>query len=469
MKISAHHSKLYVVIMASILGIIAIPLTVVQSDVSPDPWQPGSNIYSDSVTNIRMANETVFINAEEFTADQQLDEAHGSYSYGRYHLEVAASFDMENSTDTDINMAVYFPMGISADDPRIDIQDLTVKVNGESVTYETITRENESAPADIFTSAKFPVTFLANATTRIELTYASSSVQPKASPLDTISYIFSTGAGWQGTIGSAKLILQLPDSSFAQAIYDLKGASVNGRQATWTWTNFEPTDDDDFLIEIMSLDSIQSLIAAQADCAEKPLDPTSWKTLAFAYYDVCINGYGLRDNIRYCDLADEYFEKLAQLDPTDPAPAYIRILDFGILAYAPQLSDESHCAKLEQAAGDFFSRVQNQPQYNEWKENALAIINLSGCSFNLDTLLIFSGSFQPTNTRMPTRSITPQLSGFQTIAPTYYPAQKLTPTAPASDLPPSVQLQPLNSTAWPALLTLVLVVLLASILSARRK
>ncbi len=136
--------------------------------------------------------------------------------------------------------------------------------------------------------ASFPVAFRAGQDTSIQVSYLLPlQTSVKGSEL-ALYYIFQTGAGWAGPIGSAELILNLPYPASSETLTRMDPGNLDlpyfnsnpranlpldgtmeGNQVRWAWTDFEPGPQDDFSIWLVDPGMYQQLSAARAHCPGK--------------------------------------------------------------------------------------------------------------------------------------------------------------------------------------------------------
>lgn len=202
------------------------------------------------------------------------------------------------------------------------------------------------------------------------------------------NYIFQTGAGWAGPIGSAELVVNLPYPASPKTIVSMpEGGKVNGQQVRWIWENLEPGPDDDFRISLMQPERWEALQADQVAVKARPKDGQAWLKLCKTYYGLSyirwhkIPGFGEvyaplgleacqeaahllpksthSDGLAWLDLCATYYrlsegetsdpllavqacQEAARLLPTDAAPHY----GLAVL-YLSKLSNNPSPAKLQ--------------------------------------------------------------------------------------------------------------------------
>ncbi len=228
-------------ILVSLIVLIFLVTPIkVSADIAPPARPPGANpVPGSEDTQVRMVAESVRIDVA----------AEGGREEGKGGAYVTADFTMRNLGSQDERMAVRFPVG-SGDGwggiPEID--NMRVSVNGAEVSLRQIKGEDPTGMADEVPWVEFDVVFPPQQDVQVQVRYSLDAAGEL--PYIWFNYIFSTGAGWQGTIGSAELIVRfpygasnlnylpgIPGSSFPKTT---PGGIVDGNSITWSWKDFEP-------------------------------------------------------------------------------------------------------------------------------------------------------------------------------------------------------------------------------------
>ncbi|MCB0120495.1 MAG: hypothetical protein KDD72_15780, partial [Anaerolineales bacterium] len=195
------------------------------ADVAPPETVPGSNLNpGDESTQVRMAAETVTLTISENPADPQTAIA-----------RTDAVFTMRNLGSTEEKMQVRFPLsffnGNSDGFGRFpEIASIAVKVDGKSVPTRRenqpfVNNESSFEERDEVPWAVFDVTFPPNQDVIIEVMYDVNGFGYY--PYQAFKYILETGAGWNGTIGKADVIVRMPYEISEQNL-DLTGQAGHG-------------------------------------------------------------------------------------------------------------------------------------------------------------------------------------------------------------------------------------------------
>jgi hypothetical protein len=361
------------VFISILLGLNII--SPILADVGVRPILPGgSNIQPEAETPIRMADEVVTMNIRLATeADNTIiqlnPEAYGLQFQPIWYpvvAEVQADFTMSNPTTDDASLTTWFPLAsalenvsweINPDEIVPRIASFHVLVEGNPIDYAVSELPNpKGADKPLLPWASFPVTFPAGKDTNIQVSYLLPlQTSVKGSEL-ALYYIFQTGAGWAGPIGKAELILNLPypgsDETLArmssssldipyimsnpQAIVPLDGV-MEGGQARWTWTDFEPSPEDDFSIWVMDPGKWQELETARAAVQANPEDGQAWLNLASIYRTLATKPYNYPSIFAssYLSPGIEAYQKAAKLLPEYP----VTHVGLAMLALAPYMID----------------------------------------------------------------------------------------------------------------------------------
>ncbi|RKD90179.1 DUF4424 family protein [Mangrovibacterium diazotrophicum] len=81
------------------------------------------------------------------------------------------------------------------------------------------------------------------------------------------TYLLSTGAGWEGTIGKAEIIVNLKDIEQDSVLSQTPAnCEISGKQFSWTFTDFEPTENNDIKISYNTNKNVYK--------GPKPINPT---------------------------------------------------------------------------------------------------------------------------------------------------------------------------------------------------
>jgi hypothetical protein len=369
--------RLLVILGSGLFLAIIIPAMLshspAQADVGVHPVLPGgSSIEPEGDTPIQMAAEVVTMDVRTATeADNAIiqlnPEAYGLQFQPIWYTAVAqvqADFTMNNPTSDMVSLTAWFPLAsslqsvnwsLNPDEIVPRIASFQVVVDGTPIDY-TVTEQPNPKGADkpLLPWASFPVTFPAGKETIIHVSYLLPLSQDVKGNDLALYYIFQTGEGWAGPIGQAELILNLPYPASSETLARIPSASLDlpypmsdpravlpfnglaeGNQVRWTWTNFEPTPQDDFSAWLIDPDLWQKLDAARSAVKAAPQDGQAWMTLADDFRTLSVKAYDFPTIFSgsYLPLGIEAYRKAAELLLGHPAPH----LGLAMLTLAPYM------------------------------------------------------------------------------------------------------------------------------------
>ena len=399
-----------------ILIILAFSLPVsspVRADMGVQPILPGGNdIKPEDETPIQMAAETVVMTVRLATeADNAAVElnpqAYGldpSTAWYPAVAEVQADFTMKNPTGEAVSMTAWFPLAstleifsweLNPDEIVPSITSFQVSVDGDPLEYtvsELPNPKGEDKP--LLPWASFPVTFPAEKETNIHISYLLPLEPPAKGNEMSLYYIFQTGAGWAGPIGQAELILNLPYPASAETVAGIPASAFNppyvggiweggeipagvvleGNQARWKWTDFEPGPEDDFSIRLIQPDKWQAIEEVRAAVQENPSDWQAWLNLAYLYHSMATSFFNtpLIFSSSYLPLGVEAYQKVVELLPEHPAAH----AGLALLTLAPYMREKNAPQEVMQFVQDEFETAREleakypelgeEPQVNSW-------------------------------------------------------------------------------------------------------
>ncbi len=346
-------------VLAGILFSLGLPVQV-RADVGVRPVLPGgSNIKPGEETPVQMAAETVTMNVRQATAMDNLAVNLNPGAYGfdirpvwfETVADVNADFTMRNPTSEDISMTAWFPLAsalgnvewkFNPNETVPQIANFRVSSNGIPVKFQVSDLPNPggSQKPDL-PWASFPLSFPAGKDTLVHVSY-TVPLSPAAKGREVaLYYVFQTGAGWAGLIGHADLVVNLPYPASAETIADNpkislpygsigqistglpKGAVIDGKEVRWSWTNFEPTPQDDFAIWLLKPSAWEQLFSARQAVKANPADGKAWLELAAVYHSLSALPFSNAAQLFspfYLPQAIEAYQKAGALLPDHPAP-----------------------------------------------------------------------------------------------------------------------------------------------------
>lgn len=263
-----------------VFSLVAVPSSVA-ADIAPPAQPPGSNPQPGvETTQVRMTSETVIL--------QVLPDApQGSLGQAR----VSANFIMHNLGTQTEKMAVRFPTGVEygrGDNPHIT--DMVVKVDGVTAVLRDTTGEDPYYGSGSVPWIEFDAAFPPDKDVIIKVSYTLEAGGEY--PFDIFSYVFSTGAGWKGTIGSATLFVRFPyavselnvlPSNRADEPNLVVDHKISSNELKWTWTDLEPERGDNFEIWTVQPSVWQKVLDAEEQVKKTSYDGEAWGMLGKLY------------------------------------------------------------------------------------------------------------------------------------------------------------------------------------------
>jgi len=304
-------------VLILVVGMLGIP-SVVRADIAPPSFPPGSNPGPETEgTQVRMMAETVVIDVLGNTPSGSLGRA-----------KVTADFTMRNLGSAVESMGVRFPIGSSNGFGEYpEIKDLQIFVNNQSVATRRISEVDPTWGSDPVPWSEFDVNFPPNADVNIRVTYMLEGMGEY--PYVAFFYIFHTGAGWQGTIGSADLIVRLPyEANPHNVIFEdqigwsstTPGGVMDGREVSWHFEDFEPEQSNDFQLSLVMPVAWQKVLDEQANVQKNPNDGEAWGRLGKIYKEIQFYRRGFRAGAsgdELYQLSIDAYEKALTLKPDD--------------------------------------------------------------------------------------------------------------------------------------------------------
>jgi hypothetical protein len=305
------------------LSLILVQWTPARADIAPPEKPSGGNPSPGSEnTRVRMLSESVTLVVQDRPEPGSLGQA-----------RVVAIFDMQNTGSADETMQVRFPLtfpsGTSDGFGNFpEITDLQAKVNGVRTATQRIMLPN---PSDFYENAlpwsTFEVTFPPGETVQVEVSYTAEAWGEV--PYLVFGYVLETGAGWQGTIGSAELVVRLPYEVNEQNVIigesvgfgmTTSGADIVGNELRWQRSDFEPDPQDNLSILLLSPAAWEKILAEREATSQNPQDGEAWGRLGKACKEASVLRRGFRYDAGGLALYQESlaaYEKAVTLLPED--------------------------------------------------------------------------------------------------------------------------------------------------------
>lgn len=324
--------KILHLLIASLI-LLSIPSHTARADVAPPEAVPGSNLVpGGESTQVRMVAETVTLTVSQDPADEKEAVA-----------ETRAVFTMRNLGTAEESMAVRFPLSFfdgSSDGffNYPELPSITVQVDGKAVPTRRemqpflAGRPNASERDEVPWSV-FDVTFPPNQDVTIEVVYNVDGFGDY--PYEVFKYVLETGAGWNGTIGSAEIILRLPYEANTYNVWTegvegygeaTPGGIFVGKEVHWKYTELEPTFENNLQFVIVTPFAWNKVLTEDANVTKNRDDGEAWGRLAKAYKDLIMMRHG---NLRadpagqgMFELSRSAYETCLGILPNDPLWLY---------------------------------------------------------------------------------------------------------------------------------------------------
>ena len=315
--------KYFFVPVVLIAAFFFLSISSVHADMAPPSQPPGSLLApGKNTTMVQMVSEKVTIQGAKVANLYYVNNP-----FGAVNAEVSASFFMQNQSQKGEKMQARFPLTTFTGEGDHsfnfpEIQNFRVWVNQTEKKWmitETPNSNNKDYPPIKW--ASFEVTFPVGKQVQVDVTYQmqSTGYLPQA----RFDYILETGASWFGPIDSGEIILTLPYPATNENINlseSSKDGQINGNSITWTFTNLEPTNQDNWHAAIVSSDTWQSILDLRARLGKTPDDLTLLTALAEKYESIALGkgpwmvNSGTEPIILLCR---EVYQKAIKLKPDD--------------------------------------------------------------------------------------------------------------------------------------------------------
>jgi hypothetical protein len=306
-----------------LLLLTILPGSDVKADVGVPPAHPGYSLSpGDYETNVQMVSEVVEIIIRE----------------DPFKASVSASFQMRNNGVKDEEIEVWFPLGEVINwgkkDRVFQAVDFQAWVNGSEMD---LTIEKSDQWKLIW--AHWPVRFPAETPVEITVSYIlSPSWNNSPAWCGRFDYILETGAGWQGVIETAEIIIQTPyplgeldallgfgDPFFANP----SGYSTNHTGISWMFSDLEPTEQDNINFSLLEPETWHAIYDSYITLETSPNDWEAHERLArglsiWKGIQAGVEFHGFSpasiDTDAIADLIRQSWIKTLELSPPDVGP-----------------------------------------------------------------------------------------------------------------------------------------------------
>ena len=261
--------------VAVLFTLIAVCVPVdVRADIAPPANPPGFNPEPGAeMTQVRMVAETVLIDVQASTPMNGLGQA-----------KVTADFTMRNLDSETESMAARFPISINNGFGSYpEIANMQVKVDGMNVSTRRVMQYDPVWGSDLVPWAEFDVTFPPDQDVQIQVSYTLQGTGED--PYMAFYYIFHTGEGWRGTIGSADMIVRLPyEANPSNVIFDshtgwsltTPGGVFDGNEIKWHFEDIEPSYENDFELSLIMPSEWRKVLNERDNVEKNPNDGEAW-------------------------------------------------------------------------------------------------------------------------------------------------------------------------------------------------
>jgi hypothetical protein len=437
-------SFLLIGLLASLL---ILPGTA-RADISPPRALPGSDIGPGGQTQVRML-------AEQIVIDVQSEPGATPSMYAT----VSGRFTMRNLGDADEQLQVRFPQGDprGASDDRgkyPQVQLFAATVDGQPVATTLQAEPNpQGATSPPLGWLTFPVDFPVGQDVTVAVSYQIDPTMYAQESFGTFAYVLQTGAGWRDSIGSATVSVRLPYPATAETVRPesttaktTPGATFDGNEVRWSFSDLEPTAQNDIFVTVMVPTIWKGIADARAALAGRPDNAAALSQLSRAY-----EAGVYYDKLWVFDEKTDPFyvgseQAAAQALELSPGSAQLHA-DYAALiarhhlttqaAYDVLKDDARFQAYLQQAMGEISQALALDPQQKT------ALDTLADMQSNSDAALILPtvSSAGPTAVPTPTDAPPPTATPPPTAAPAATTAPVPTPSPPPAG--------PAGAGGWP--------------------
>ena len=305
---------IFAVILALSVG-LAQKITPVRADVAPPKAPPGANPDTgDVVTEVRMMDEKVVI---EVLQEDDITQMGTAFVWAEFHLK--------NLGDTTEVLMVRFPSSYNDGFSGYpEIKNLMVYVDNTTVPTSRVNLEGEPDNWDDPVQwVEFQVVFPPGEIVGIEVDYTLNGTGEY--PYVSYAYLLETGAGWNGTIGSAEIIIRLPYPAMPDTVFidsspgwggTTPGAHLSGNEVSWYFEDFEPAYENNISIALVWPSAWHRVMQEKKQVRDFPNDGEAWGRLAKLYKETSRLRKGTRTDAGGIHLYEESIE------------AYQKALDF---------------------------------------------------------------------------------------------------------------------------------------------
>jgi len=143
--------------------------------------------------------------------------------------------------------------------------------------------------------AVFPVTFPPGEAVTVDVRYSVEGYG--YFPYEIFRYVLETGAGWNGTIGLAQVIVHFPYPVTDENVWMVNtedagfgnptpGFTLQGQEMRWRFDNLEPDASSNIELMIVSPALWQAALKEEQNVAKNPRDGEAWGRLGKTYKEI---------------------------------------------------------------------------------------------------------------------------------------------------------------------------------------
>ncbi len=429
-----------------------------RADVAPPEQPPGTNIVPGTEsTQVRMLAETVTMTVLAKPAGKRIGQA-----------KTEAVFMMRNLGAAEEKMEVRFPLTFWNNESDgfgnfPEIPDIQIKVDGKIISTHRTESDYVNPGGGIAFSrapwAAFDVTFPPGKDVIITVTYTANGYGYE--PYFALRYILETGAGWNGTIGSADIIVKLPYEANPKNVMleettgfsdTTPGARFIGSEVRWHFEDFEPTAESNIEVSLVQPSLWQKVLDETAKVTKNPQDGEAWGRLGKAYKEIVRLPKYYRIDSGGQDayqLSVQAYEKAVMLLPKDALWHYgfADLLWTHYYIYQFVGTDARDFSELTRAANEIRQSLaldlknQNAKELASWMASQYPwAVSETDKGYDFLILTATPTFAPPTFTSLPEPSSTPEPSA--TLAPTAVsvtePPPGRTPTPEPTPVSPNI-------------------------------
>jgi len=231
----------------------------VKADLGAAPEPSGNITAGDKTDKIEMYHEKVLFDIRSCEVTCPFGTEY--LTTGENYAHVTADFTMKNTTSTDEDLDIIFPVPYNTIWEEFELEtydplykgnpslNFSVKVNGQNQSFEYYVYKMQSSNEMSVLTLKFPISFKSNSETNIVVEYDTQHDYYDKSIYTVFAYIMETGSHWKDSIGSGEIIFRFPTNLIQSIFSEYNNEFVlAGKELKWVFENLEPTEDHNIYI-----------------------------------------------------------------------------------------------------------------------------------------------------------------------------------------------------------------------------